>query len=258
EFTKVEDKFYLTFKYFVPKFPKLRQRMRLTLMFLIGGFLLGFLSIYKGVNFQFPQIIFDAFAGLAEGALVQLLIARIALPFLFGNGFCSRVCWDGLIFELINQKIPIPAKAVQRSQKLAWIYLAAVVIMASIISLKWNPAGNVFQQRFWVIGENLFIILLGMFLTARFGSRAYCRMLCPFLTISGLLSRFSIFKITPRRSNACTECRKCVKACPMLIDVMAYVRQNRRIDHKNCIICERCVDACPEQCLKLTYLSPGL
>ena len=114
--------------------------MRLTLMFLIGGFLLGFLSIYKGVNFQFPQIIFDAFAGLAEGALVQLLIARIALPFLFGNGFCSRVCWDGLIFELINQKIPIPAKAVQRSQKLAWIYLAAVVIMASIISLKWNPA----------------------------------------------------------------------------------------------------------------------
>jgi ferredoxin-type protein NapH len=240
-------------EYLVPKFPKLRQRMRLMLMFLTGGFLLGFLSIYKGVNFQFPQIIFDACAGLAEGALIQLLIARIALPFIFGNGFCSRVCWDGLIFELINQKIPKPLKASQRSQKPAWFYLTAVTIMACVISIEWNPAGNIDQKRFWVIGENLFIIILGIILTARYGSRAYCRMLCPFITISGLLSRFSLFKITPIRSNACIECQKCVKACPMLIDVMAYVRQNRRIDHSNCIICERCVDACPEKCLKLHW-----
>ena len=65
---------------------------RLSVQFIIGGFLLFWLSLFIGVNFQFPEIFFDISAGIVTGALIQMLVARVALPFLFGNAFCSRAC----------------------------------------------------------------------------------------------------------------------------------------------------------------------
>jgi len=210
------------------------------------------LSISIGINFQFPQMFFDASAGVVTGALIQMLIARIILPFFFGNAFCSRACWTGFFFEMTNSKTNITKPPKKRSELLAWSYIALLVIVPFSISVFHNPAVDDDIRRNWIIGENLFIVSIGFILTFYSGSRSYCRLLCPFITISGLLSRFSLFKITPIKSDSCTSCNACTDVCPMLIDVRQNVAEKKKISHKLCIVCERCVSSCPSYILMLT------
>ena len=232
--------------------PKLRQFFRLTIQFLLGSMFIFWLSLFIGVNFQFPEIFFDASAGIVTGALIQMLVARVILPFFFGNAFCSRACWTGFFFEMTNSKENTSKPPKKRSELLAWSYLALLVIVPLSISVFHNPAENDELRRYWIIGENLFIVSIGFILTFYSGSRSYCRMLCPFITVSGLFSRFSLFKITPVKSDSCTSCNACTTICPMLIDVRQHVAERNKISDKLCIVCERCVSSCSNDVLKLT------
>jgi len=233
-------------------FPKYRQLFRLMVQALVGGFLITYLSLVIGVNFQFSEIIFDTMDGIITGALIQTVVARLFLPFLLGNAFCSRACWTGLFFELTNNKsCKTPYK---RNNYLAWGYLIAISILAFVIASKlMNPATDESIRRIFIIAENLYIITIGFVLTFFMGSRAYCRLLCPFLTISGLFSPFSFFKITPVKKDDCTNCQKCNKVCPMLIDVNSFVIDEQSVNHRQCILCERCVCACPSDVLKVDH-----
>lgn len=246
----------LSTRIFIIHYPKYRQFFRLTIQFLLGSMFVFWLSLFIGVNFQFPEIFFDASAGIVTGALIQMLVARIVLPFFFGNAFCSRACWTGFFFEITNSKEYISRPAAKRSELLAWGYIAVLIIVPITISIfykPYNPAQNDELRRFWIIGENLFIVGVGFAMTFWTGSRSYCRMLCPFITISGLFSKYSFFKITPVKADDCTECDSCTKACPMLIDVKTLVINKEKVSHKLCIVCERCVSSCSLGVLKLTH-----
>ncbi|WP_430813725.1 4Fe-4S binding protein [Carboxylicivirga sp. RSCT41] len=235
---------------FLVKFPQYRQQVRLIVQAVVGGFLLFFLSLTIGVNFQFPQIIFDASEGIVTGALIQTLVARLLVPFFLGNAFCSRACWTGLFFELTNTKTS--KKVYERNNYLAWGYLVLLVVTAVILVNKMvNPATDVAVRKAFIIGENLYIISVGFVLTFFLGSRAYCRLLCPFLTISGMLSPWSYFKVRPSQKDECSSCMQCNKVCPMYVDVHGYVKENKGIDHRQCILCERCVSACRNKVIKV-------
>lgn len=235
-------------------YPKTKQFFRLFVQGGLSVMFLFWLSLFIGINFQFPQIFFDASAGIVTGALIQMIVAHIVLPFFLGNAFCSRACWTGFFFEMTNSKKRISKKPMQRSEFLAWSYLILLIVVPLGISFfyNYNPAKNDELRRMWIIGENLFIVTVGFVLTFFTGSRSYCRLLCPFITISGLFSRFSLFKITPIKSESCTSCNACTNICPMLIDVRDKVAKQEKISDKLCIVCERCVSSCPEDVLKLT------
>ena len=231
--------------------PKTKQLFRLLLQGGLSVMFLFWLSLFIGVNFQFPEIFFDMSAGIVTGALIQMIVARLVLPFFLGNAFCSRACWTGFFFEMTNSK-KRTKKPMKRSELLAWSYLTLLIVLPIGIAYFHNPAKDENLRRMWIIGENLFIITIGFILTFVTGSRSYCRLLCPFITISGLFSRFSLFKITPVKSDSCTSCNACTNVCPMLIDVRDKVAKQEKISDKLCIVCERCVSACPEDVLKLT------
>ncbi len=245
-----------TTRIIIRKYPKLRQLSRRLLQLGLAGLLFGWLSLYVGVNFQFPEIFFDMSAGIVTGALIQMLVARIVLPFFLGNAFCSRVCWTGAFFELTNSKKSCKKEPKKRSNLIAWGYLVFLVSLSVFVAFFWNPAENLELRRYWIIGENLFIISSGLILTSIWGSRAYCRMLCPFLTVSSVIAPYSIFKITPVKAEDCISCNLCNLACPMLIDVMSYVHKKERVNHPTCILCERCVSACPEDVLRIADKIP--
>ncbi|MFZ5569731.1 MAG: 4Fe-4S binding protein [Thermodesulfobacteriota bacterium] len=240
------------------RYPRLSQSIRLIQLSALGIFFFTGLSLRLNVNFQFPQVIFDAAAGVVGGALIQLLIARAAIPLLFGNGFCSRACWDAVIFEWTDpgwkggRSLPVK----KRSEILAWGYLAALVLVALITAWRHNPVRHDTARLYWMIGENVLIVGFGVGFTGILGRRAYCRLLCPFLTLSGIISRFSVFKITPVKPGACLDCGRCNLACPMMVDVMGAVRENRRVRDRQCILCERCADACPAGCIAIAAGNP--
>jgi NAD-dependent dihydropyrimidine dehydrogenase PreA subunit len=48
--------------------------------------------------------------------------------------------------------------------------------------------------------------------------------------------------------NACVNCRKCNKLCPMSLNVSEKVKIET-IDDNECILCGTCVDHCPKKAI---------
>jgi polyferredoxin len=68
----------------------------------------------------------------------------------------------------------------------------------------------------------------------------WCRYLCPYGALVGLLSYLSPMKIT-RNEEACIHCRRCSKHCPSQIDV----ESRTRVRSPECTGCLTCVSRCP-------------
>jgi polyferredoxin len=235
--------------------PSSAQIIRRASLNILAGTLF-ILALVIGINFQFSQIFVDLYAGIITGALIQFVAARLILPFFFGNIFCSRACWDGAVFETFAKfakKIPEKENSPSPYRSITtWLFLLLIISVASIFGVfgKLSPGGN--QIRWMFIFQNLLIISVGILLSRIIGQRSYCRNICPFLTISGIISPFSLFKISPVNHEKCIKCGKCTKKCSMGINVEEYIRNNRRIDHPDCIMCEACVSICPNECIMVS------
>ena len=236
--------------------PKLRQFFRLSLQFGLTIFLFGSLSLIVGINFQFSGIFFDLSEYVITGAIIQFIVARLVLPFFAGNAFCSRVCWDGMFFEFTNSKSKCKKEPKERSNLLAWGFMIFVIFATSIFAYFISFSEDLIIRRSWILGENILIMMTGLIMSSYWGSRAYCRLLCPFLTISGLISPVSLLKITPVKADECVSCSKCNIACPMYIDVLGKVKENKRVNDRVCILCERCVSVCDKDVLKVSTRRP--
>ncbi|MCK5882209.1 MAG: 4Fe-4S binding protein [Bacteriovoracaceae bacterium] len=239
-------------------FPDIRQHIRITFQIIVGASLLIFLTYGVGVNFQFSQLFFDASGGVVTGALIQLLVARIIIPLFYGNMFCSQVCWSGVAFELMKNESSCNGIMKPRSNFLAWGYLLLVVMSVLVVSQWWNPATNgidiktgLNERRLLAFGEIIFVFFVSYVSISHWGSRSYCRLLCPFITISGVISRFSLYKIRPVLNNDCVGCGECDRACQMNVKVSTSILNKEPINDSSCILCERCVSACEFDCLEM-------
>jgi polyferredoxin len=68
----------------------------------------------------------------------------------------------------------------------------------------------------------------------------WCRYLCPYGALLGLLSRVSPFKVR-RNEEKCVHCHACTKHCPTLIDV----EKKEVVKSEECFGCLTCVSHCP-------------
>jgi MauM/NapG family ferredoxin protein len=71
--------------------------------------------------------------------------------------------------------------------------------------------------------------------------RFWCRNLCPAGAIVALFSMRPLFRRVV--SESCTQCGKCVRACPM----GAISEDIETTAHSECITCLKCVEVCPEK-----------
>ncbi|MGC9519794.1 MAG: 4Fe-4S binding protein [Desulfuromonadaceae bacterium] len=77
----------------------------------------------------------------------------------------------------------------------------------------------------------------------------WCRYLCPYGAMLGLISVLSPFKIR-RNEETCTNCQKCTQACPSLLPV----HRKDTVMSVECTGCLTCVDACPHASLHMGTL----
>ena len=102
---------------------------------------------------------------------------------------------------------------------------------------------------FWsfIIGNILYYIV-GIALAFAFkDNRAFCKYICPVTVFLKPMSYFSLLRVKVD-AEKCVSCGKCVKACPMDVDLLDPSR--KRKNGTECILCFRCSEICPKKAVK--------
>ena len=192
-------------------------------------------------------------------AALVIFLAVVAVSLLLKRSFCSWICPVSTVTELFwkaGQKVF--GRNFRVTPWLDWLirpvkYLLLLFFLFSILLLMspesvdsfiladYNKTADVKMLDFFLNLSGTPLVVIGTLLSLSFFFRnPFCRFLCPYGALLGVLSRFSPVKVE-RAKSACISCGSCNKACPSHIGVM----NKERVCSEECIGCLRCVSACP-------------
>ena len=135
-----------------------------------------------------------------------------------------------------------------------FVYAVVMMSPSAIADFVASPYGLVVDVRmlnfFRFIGTTTAIVTGGFVLASLFVRNFWCRYLCPYGALMGLISMFSPLRIS-RNESACIDCAKCAKACPSVLPVDKLIQ----IRSAECTGCLECVAVCPaENALSLNLI----
>lgn len=194
-------------------------------------------------------------------AAVVVFVTVVAVSLLLKRSFCSWICPVGTLSELLwkrgfslfrrNLKPPRWLDVALRGLK----YLLLAFFLYSILWVMPPPAVKAFLfmddhliadvklLNFFLhlsgIPLVVILVLLALSLPVR---NPFCRYLCPYGALLGLVSFLSPVKVT-RERTICVSCGVCTQVCPAYIPVMA----KERVHSEECIGCWRCISHCRAQ-----------
>src|ERR1039458_4560996 len=187
-----------------------------------------------------------------------LLIAFLAMSFLFRKAFCSWLCPVGTISEYLwraGQKpfrrdfyLPRWIDIGLRGLKylLLGFFVWAVTSMAAdeLAAFMNSPYGVIADVKmlnfFRHLGEAGAITLGVLVVASLLIQNFWCRYLCPYGALLGITSFFSPARIR-RNPETRIDCEKCAQACPSALPVDQLVT----IKSAECTGCLECVAVCP-------------
>ena len=219
---------------------------RNVIMLAVGLYLLIYVGLLGHENMLMSGFWYYLFLGVFEAAVIHYLIAKIAGPFLFGRGWCGYACWTAMVLDLL------PYKTSQNGRK-NWgyfrylLFAGILCFVAGLFVFKVDNLESIMFYAF-IIGNVIYYVVgiaLAFYLK---DNRAFCKYVCPITVFLKATSYFSILRVKIDK-NECIECSKCVKSCPMDVDMTDNSR--KRVNGTECILCTECIKACPNDALKL-------
>ncbi|MCS6953240.1 MAG: 4Fe-4S binding protein [Bryobacteraceae bacterium] len=189
-----------------------------------------------------------------------LLVAFLAISWLLRKSFCSWLCPIGALSEALwragrsifgrNFRLPrwldFPLRSVKYVLLGLFLYAIGTMSAPAIRAFMESPYGliadvkmlNFFRYLSVTAAVTLGVLAVASVLLQNF----WCRYLCPYGALLGLLSRFSPAYVR-REPHLCIDCAKCAQACPswLPVDQLVSVRS------EECIGCMACVAACPAE-----------
>lgn len=218
----------------------------------------GWLPIAALMNLKF--LLLTGRAPVIHPAGMFLLIAFLGMSFLLRKSFCSWLCPVGTLSEYLwklgrrtfrrNFALPRFLDISLRGLKYVLLGLFVYVIVKmdadAIAGFLMSPYGLIADVKmlnfFRFMGTTAAIVIIALVVLSVFVQNFWCRFLCPYGALMGLVSVFSPAKIR-RIESACIDCAKCAKACPSLLPVDKLVQ----IRSAECTACMECVAVCPAE-----------
>lgn len=213
------------------------------------------LSALVGLRFWVGTGVFD----YVHPAGLTILLAAVLISFLFRKSFCSWICPFGFLEELLVRlavrvlpkklKMPRWLDIILRSLKyvLLGFFIGGVFwgmsaeAASSFLNLPYNKVVDIEMLKFFlnisVTGAAVFAFLIIMSILF---DHFWCRYLCPYGALLGLVGWFSPCKIE-RREELCVSCQACDKSCPGHLQVS----KTRSVFSPECSGCLECIESCP-------------
>lgn len=195
----------------------------------------------------------------AHPAGMFILAAILVVSFVFGKSFCSWICPVGLISETVGdlgekifrRKMKLPSLVDYPMRSLKYLllgffvysifFLMSAAALRAFLDSPYNLVADIKMYYFFAEMSRFVLTVIAALLFLSIVIRNFwCRYLCPYGALLGLLSLISPHKIK-RNANNCIDCGKCTEVCPSHIKI----EKLRTVVSDECTTCLACVDICP-------------
>jgi polyferredoxin len=218
----------------------------------------GWLPIAGLMNLKYFLVTHQV-PGVHPAAMVLAAVFLIS-SLLLKKTFCSWLCPVGTVSEylwklgrkLFRRNFTVPRWFDLPLRSLKYILMAFFLFI--VISMSAEALNDFLTAPFGIIADvkmlNFFreigiaglTVLGSLVVLSVFIQSFWCRFLCPYGALMGLVSTLSPVRIR-RDIQACIDCGKCSKACPSNLPVDRLVQ----IRSAECTSCMECVAVCPAQ-----------
>lgn len=220
-------------------------------------------------------------ASTVHPAGLVIFTLSLLLSLLFRRGFCSWVCPFGALEEwayktgkrMFGRNFGIPDFLDYPLRALKYLVLGffiwSILRMPTegLMAFVHGPYNRVADAKMYAFFQDMTIIgiafLAVMGVLSLLFANFWCRYLCPYGALLGIVSFFSPWAVR-RNADKCTGCGKCAAACPNRL----HAGNSQVVRSVECTACLECVRACgkqealqlaaPKSKLKLSYLAYGL
>jgi polyferredoxin len=193
-------------------------------------------------------------------AAMFLLVAFVTVSFIARKAFCSWLCPIGTLSEYLweggreifgrNFQAPrwldIPLRGLKYLLLGFFAYAVAGMTVPDLHAFSTSPYGLIADVKmlnfFRDIGTTGAVVIAVLLVGSVFVKNLWCRYLCPYGALVGIVSLFSPARIR-READACIDCAKCAKACPSLLPVDRLTT----VKSAECTGCLECVAVCPAE-----------
>lgn len=197
---------------------------------------------------------------LVHPAAMYLFLGFVGMSLVLKKSFCSWLCPVGTFSEFLGRlgrrvygrNLRLPRLADLPLRGIKYLLLAFFVVFIGAMSAEAldgfmaTPYGLMADVKmlnfFRDMGITAALVIGLLMLASTLVQHFWCRYLCPYGALMGLVSLLSPVKIR-RDAEACIDCGKCAKACPagLKVDQLVQVRS------AECTACMACVAACSTQ-----------
>jgi polyferredoxin len=217
----------------------------------------GFLPI--GSLMSFKLWVATGVVDTVHPAGLAIFTGALVLSLLLKKGFCGWICPVGTLSDALGTKVErfagrLPAlprrlDAPLRSLKYVllgfflWVILVkmpAPAIRGWLETDYWKTA-DLKMLAFFRNPSGVTLAVVGTLTVLSLATRNFwCRFLCPYGALLGLLSAGSPLKVR-RDETRCVHCHRCTDNCPALLPVETL----GRVRSPECLGCLTCVSRCP-------------
>jgi polyferredoxin len=203
-------------------------------------------------------------------AAMFLLIAFLLMSAVAKKSFCSWLCPVGTLSEqlgklgrkifrrrlMLPRWLDIPLRGLRYLLLGFFTYFIGMMSARMLEQFMQTPYGLIADVKmlnfFRGMSQTAAIVVLALIILSVVIENVWCRYLCPYGALMGLVSLLSPLKIR-RNVSACIDCGKCSRACPsgLIVNKLVQIRS------AECTACMECISSCPSEGALKFSLPPG-